>query len=504
MQAILEFVARRGQWLALPAGLALAAAFAPVSLAVLGIAGPAVLFVLWQGVPPRAAAWRGFLFTGGTFLVGTYWLYNSIHLVGGAPLWIAAFLMLGLVAIMGSYSAALGYAANRWGPATGTTRWLVLLPAGWVLVEWFRGWFLSGFPWLALGYSQLETPLRGFAPVAGVYGVSLAAALTAGALVTVLLGRRPGRLVAAALAVVLWVAGFALARVEWTVPRDNGVSVALVQGAVPQSMKWQDDQRDRTLRLYAELTAPHLGTDLIVWPEAALPALERDIRSYLDALHGAARARGSHLIMGLLRREPASDAYFNGMVAFADTEQWYYKRRLVPFGEFFPVPAAVRNWMRLMNLPYSDFEAGPRDQAPLAAAGETLAPTICYEDAYGAEQLSLVRRSTLLVNVTNDAWFGDSTAPHQHLDISRMRSLETGRPMLRATNDGVTALIAHDGSVLGQLPQFEPGVLTGVIVPRDGLTPYTRLGNLPVLVLLALAIGGSLYWPRRRARRVAA
>jgi len=249
MQAILDFIARRGQWLALPAGLALAAAFAPVSLAVLGIAGPAVLFVLWQGVPPRAAAWRGFLFTGGTFLVGTYWLYNSIHLVGGAPLWIAAFLMLGLVAIMGSYSAALGYAANRWGPATGAMRWLLLLPAGWVLVEWFRGWFLSGFPWLALGYSQLETPLRGFAPVAGVYGVSLAAALTAGALVTLLLGRRPGRLVAAALAVVLWLAGYALARVEWTVPRENGVSVALVQGAVPQSMKWQDDQRDRTLRL---------------------------------------------------------------------------------------------------------------------------------------------------------------------------------------------------------------------------------------------------------------
>jgi apolipoprotein N-acyltransferase len=288
------------------------------------------------------------------------------------------------------------------------------------------------------------------------------------------------------------------------VPRGNGVSVALVQGAVPQSMKWQDDQRDRTLRLYAELTAPHLGTDLIVWPEAALPALEHDIRSYLDALHGAARAHGSHLIMGLLRREPASDAYFNGMVAFADTEQWYYKRRLVPFGEFFPVPAAIRNWMRLMNLPYSDFEAGPREQAPLAAAGETLAPTICYEDAYGAEQLSLVRRSTLLVNVTNDAWFGDSTAPHQHLDISRMRSLETGRPMLRATNDGVTALIAHDGSVLGQLPQFEPGVLAGVIVPRDGTTPYTRSGNLPLLVLLALAIGGSLYSPRLRARRVAA
>ena len=501
MQAILAFIARRGQWLALPTGVALAGAFAPIGLAALGIIGPAVLFVLWQGVAPRAAAWRGFLFTGGTFLAGTYWLYNSIHLVGGAPLWIAAFLMLGLVAIMGSYSALLGYVVNRWGPATGALRWLLLLPAGWVLVEWFRGWFLSGFPWLALGYSQLETALRGFAPVSGVYGVSLAAALTAGALVTLLLGRRPERLLAAALAGVLWLAGFALSRVEWTVPRSTSVSVALVQGAVPQSMKWQDGQLERTLRLYAGLTAPHLGTDIIVWPEAALPALEREIRGYLDSLHGAARARGSDVIMGLLRRAPQTDSYFNGMVAFADSEQWYYKRRLVPFGEFFPVPAAVRDWMRLMNLPYSDFEPGPQEQAPLEAAGETLAPTICYEDAYGSEQLSLARRSTLLVNVTNDAWFGDSTAPHQHLDISRMRSLETGRPMLRATNDGVTALIGHDGTVLGQLPQFEPGVLTGVIVPREGETPYVRFGNLPVLALLVLAISGGMYWPRLSARR---
>jgi apolipoprotein N-acyltransferase len=501
MQAVLEFMARRGHWLALPAGLAQAAAFAPASLAALGIAAPVVLFLLWQGVTPRAAAWRGFLFTGGTFLAGTYWLYHSIHLVGGAPLWIAAFLMLGLVAIMGGYSAALGYAVNRWGPATGPVRWLVLLPAGWVLVEWFRGWFLSGFPWLASGYSQLATALRGFAPLAGVYGVSLAAAVIAGAVVAVLVGRRPERLAAAATIVVIWFAGAALARVEWTVPRGTSVSVALVQGAVPQSMKWRDDQRERTMALYADLTAPHLGADIIVWPEAALPALERDIRGYLDSLHATAQSRGSDVIMGLLRREPQTDSYFNGMVAFAASEQWYYKRRLVPFGEFFPVPAVVRDWLRLMNLPYSDFEAGPQRQDPLEAGGEALAPTICYEDAYAAEQLSLARRSTLLVNVTNDAWFGDSTAPHQHLDISRMRSLETGRPMLRATNDGITALIGHDGAVLGRLPQFEPGVLTGMVEPRVGLTPFARAGNLPVLALLLLGICGGLYWPALHARR---
>jgi apolipoprotein N-acyltransferase len=499
MQAVQDFLARRGPWLAAPAGAALALAFAPAGLVPLAFLCPAVLFVLWRGASPRRAAWLGFLFTGGTFLAGTYWLYHSIHLVGGAPVWIAAFLMLGLVAIMGGYSAVLGYAVARWGPPAGVLRWLVLLPAGWVLVEWFRGWFLSGFPWLALGYTQLDTPLAGWAPVAGVYGTGLAVAVTAGAIATLLMGRRGERIAAVAVAGALWLAGAALARIEWTTPRGTRVPVALVQGAVPQSMKWEPGQRDRTLSLYAELTAPHLGNAIVVWPEAALPALERDLREFLEAQHGAARARGTDLVMGLLRRDPETGGYYNAMAAFGATEQWYYKRRLVPFGEFFPVPAAVREWMRLMNLPYSDFEPGPRVQPPLAVAGETLAPTICYEDAYASEQLGLVRGSTLLVNVTNDAWFGDSSAPHQHLDISRMRSLETGRPMLRATNDGVTALIAHDGGLLGTLPQFRPGVLTGVVEPRTGLTPYVRAGNAPVLVLVALGLVAGFARRRRHA-----
>ena len=500
MQAVLDFLARRGPWLAAPAGASLALAFAPTGLVPLAFLCPAVLFVLWHGAAPRRAAWLGFLFTGGTFLAGTYWLYHSIHLVGGAPLWIAALLMLGLVAIMGSYSAALGWAVARWGPATGPRRWLLLLPAGWVLVEWFRGWFLSGFPWLALGYTQLDTPLAGWAPLAGVYGTSLAVALVSGALATLLLGSRRERWLAVAVTAATVLAGAGLSRVEWTEARGTRVPVALVQGAVPQSIKWEPGQRERTLSLYAELTAPHLGAGIVVWPEAALPALEQDLRDYLEALHRAARARGSDVVMGLLRRDPATDAYYNAMAAFGATEQWYYKRRLVPFGEFFPVPAAVREWLRLMNLPYSDFEPGPRDQQPLAAGGERLAPTICYEDAYAAEQLALVRESSLLVNVTNDAWFGDSTAPHQHLDISRMRSLETGRPMLRATNDGVTALIGHDGALLGTLPQFRPGVLTGVVEPRQGLTPYTRTGNGPVLALLALALAAGFAGATRPRR----
>jgi apolipoprotein N-acyltransferase len=496
----LQGVRDHGRWLALPLGLLLALAFAPADQWYLAWLCPAALFALWHAVSPREAAWRGLLFTSGTFLAGTYWLYHSIHLVGQAPVWVALFLMLGLVVIMGAYTALVGYVVARWITPRGLLRWLVVLPTLWVLTEWVRGWFLSGFPWLALGYAQLSTPLRGYAPVLGVYGVSLAAAVTAGVLVTLLLGTRRERLLAGAAALLVWAGGLLLSLVPWTQPTGGPVSVALVQGAVPQSMKWVPGQRERTMRLYVDLAVPHFGADIVVWPESAVPALEEYIRPFLAQVAAVAQSRGSSLVMGLIRRDAATGAHYNsiaGWTAEVPVQQWYDKRRLVPFGEFFPVPARVREWLRLMNLPYSDFESGRDDQSPLRAAGQSLAPTVCYEDAYGSEQLQLVRQSTLLVNVTNDAWFGDSTAPHQHLDISRMRSLESGRAMLRATNDGVTALIDHDGSVTASLPQFEPGVLRGSAQPRSGLTPYVRFGNAPLLALLVLGLAAAALASRR-------
>ena len=248
LEARLRSVLDRGRWLALPLGSLLALAFAPASHYLLAFACPAALFVLWHGAQPREAAWRGFLFTVGTFLAGTYWLYHSIHLVGQAPVWVALLLMLGLVAIMGAYTAAVGYVGARWVPANGALRWLFLLPALWVLAEWLRGWFLSGFPWLALGYSQLATPLRGFASLLGVYGVSLATATTAGALVALLLGDKRDRIVAAVIVLCVWGTGVALTRIEWTVPRGAPIRAALVQGAVPQAMKWEPGRRAHTMQ----------------------------------------------------------------------------------------------------------------------------------------------------------------------------------------------------------------------------------------------------------------
>ena len=495
MRAPLRF----GAFLAFALGGLLSAAFAPFAIFPLAILCPAALVLLWEGATPRRAAGLGFWFGAGTFLAGTYWLYTSIHVFGQAPLWVAILLMLSLVAIMGLYHALVGYSATRWLPRSGLLRWLVALPALWVSVEWLRGWLFSGFPWLALGYSQIDSWLAGFAPLAGVYGLSLLVMISAGALVAAIREKGLARVFAVMVAIVVWAAGAGLTRFEWTTRTGDPLSVSLVQGAISQDLKWQEENRAATLVLYRQLTERALGSRIVVWPEAALPALAHEVQDYLDTLQRDARAKRSDLIIGLLRYDFERREYRNSIVAMSDQATWYDKRRLVPFGEFFPVPDFVRSWMRLMSLPYVDMTAGAPEQPPLRAGGQKLGATICYEDAYGSQQLAVLREATLLVNVSNDAWFGDSTAPHQHLEIARMRALEAGRPMLRATNDGITAVIDADGRVLERIAQFKPDVLTTTVEPRTGLTLYARAGDVPVIswcafgVLLGLIAGRKRY-----------
>ncbi len=463
------------------------------------------LFLLWDGAAPRRAAWLGFCFGSGTFLAGTYWLYTSIHVFGRAPLWVAILLMLSLVAIMGLYHALVGYVAARFFKRSGVIVWLLAIPALWVLVEWLRGWVLSGFPWLALGYSQIDSWLSGYAPLGGVYLLSLFVAMSAGALFLLIRGTLRERAAAAVALIALWGGGAALEGREWTQRADGRLTVALVQGAISQDQKWQEKNYEYTLKLYRDLTQQALGADLIIWPEAALPGLAHELEDYLKTLYLQARASGSDVVMGLLRYDFERKQYRNGLLAMSDDLEWYYKRRLVPFGEFFPVPKIVRSWMRLMSLPYVDFAAGDRNQAALNAADVKLGATICYEDAYGSEMRAVLHDATVLVNVTNDAWFGDSTAPHQHLEIARLRALEAGRYLLRAANDGITAVIAPNGAVLDSIPQFKPGVLQATVYPRTGLTPYARVGNVPavglicVLILLGLGAAARERVPEQKA-----
>jgi apolipoprotein N-acyltransferase len=382
---------------------------------------------------------------------------------------------------------------------------MVGIPAMWLLVEWWRGWFLTGFSWLSLGYSQTDTWLAGLAPVGGSYLLSALLLLAAGSLVTLL---QPGasrhERIAAAVALLLpWPLGLAAGRVEWTRESGAPVGVAIVQGAIPQDQKWLDANRDTTLDLYRDLTARVVGAPLIVWPEAAAPDLANNIVPYLQQMTTLVGGRGSTLVMGVVRADRPEGAretqYFNSVLALGAEFAFYDKHHLVPFAEFFPVPGFVRGWLRLMSLPYSDFNRGAAVQAPLPAAGLQLATTICYEDAYGSSQLPVLATATALVNVTNDAWFGRSSARYQHLQISRMRAIEAQRFMVRAANDGVSAVIGPRGEIVARAPEYRATVLRSTIVPRSGLPPYARVGNWPV-VLLALLLVAAAAWRAARGR----
>ncbi|MEL7448968.1 MAG: apolipoprotein N-acyltransferase [Pseudomonadota bacterium] len=465
-------------------------AFAPLGLFPLALLGLGLLFAFVDDASPREAARLAFSFGVGAFATGTYWLYTSLHTFGGAPLPVALGLIAALIAWMAAWPALAAWVAVRWGPRGGLARWLLVLPASWVLAEIGRGWVLGGFPWLSLGYSHSDTFLRGLAPVTGVFGVSLAAALTAGGAVALVRGDRRGRMIAGSALAVVWLAAAGLDRVAWTTPSGQPLDVAIAQGSVPQDIKWNPEQLLPTMRLYSDLTAEHWGKDIVVWPEAAIPTLRSRVDAYFDRLGEVARENGTDLLIGFVDYREDTGQNLNGVMSLGANNSDYYKRHLVPFGEFFPVPAFIRNWMRLQNLPYRDYTRGAKVQDPLIAGGVPVAASICYEDVFGEELLWAFPEAALMVNVSNDAWFGTSIAPHQHLQIARLRAMEAGRYLLRGTNTGISAIIDEKGRVTARLPQFESATLSGVAQPFAGSTPYSRTGNWPVL-LVAL---GLLVW----------
>lgn len=493
--------------LALAGGVALSFAFAPFGQWWLALAAPALLMALWAR-SPRAGegAWLGFWFGLGLYASGTWWLYISIRGFGEAPIVIAVGVMLALVLVMAAYQALLGYVVCRWLQPRSLAGRLLWMPAAWVLLEWWRGWFLTGFPWLSLGYSQTDTWLAGLAPVGGVPLISLALLAGAGAVLVLVHERGTARAVALVALVLPWTLGMALRQVEWTRPSGEARTVAIVQGAIPQDLKWLESNQQNILDSYMRLHREALGADLVMWPESALPDVANRLPDYIGNVWSAASTRGSHVLMGVMRAEEAGDEaelrYYNSLLALgADEPAFYDKRQLVPFAEFFPVPRIVRSWLRLMNLPNADFTTGARHQQPFDLAGVRLAPSICYEDAYPA----LLRRETLasqaMVTVTNDAWFGRSPARYQHLQISRMRALEARRYLLRAANDGVSAVVGPDGRIQARATEFQPLVLRGRFIPRTGATPYLATGNLPVLGLALLLLAGRLAGALRNRTR---
>ena len=482
-----------GNGLSLAAGALITLALAPFDLWPLVFVSCMILYLGLSQLSPRQAALRSWWFGFGLFASGTSWVYVSIHDYGAASAPLALFLTLAFVAGLALFLALFGWLWARFFRQNNHSISNALAFAAlWVAIEAFRGWFLTGFPWLYIGYSQLHGPLAKLAPLGGVWLISFMLAFSSILLMTLWKNKQwPARLGAGLLLLVIWGLGFGLQSHEWTQPSGDPLSVTAIQGNIEQNLKWDPAQIEAQLVLYQSLTLNAKASDLVIWPETAVPILKDQAQGYLDSVERIINRQDSALITGLPLRQNDKNGnlrYYNAITTLGDSQGEYRKQKLVPFGEYVPLQDVLRGLIAFFDLPMSDFARGPSDQVPLNAKGYKIAPYICYEVVYPEFATQLAAQSDILLTISNDTWFGTSIGPMQHLQMAQMRALEAGRWMIRATNNGVSALIDPQGHITATVPQFQQAVLSGSVVPMQGLTPYLRWQSWPLILLCALCL----------------
>ncbi|MDX2455932.1 MAG: apolipoprotein N-acyltransferase [Gammaproteobacteria bacterium] len=469
------------------AGAAAVTAFAPFGWFPVATLSLAVLFDQWLRDTRKLAFRHGLLFGAGFFGAGISWVFISIKVYGHVVAPVAIFITVGLIAFLSLYPALLGYFLVRAFRMLTPAALLVAMPAGWTMAEWLRGWVFGGFPWLTMGSSQIDGPLGGYAPVLGVFGTGWTVALSAALLVAVFRGwyRLPGLV----LLLLLWGGGYLLGSIQWTEPRGDALQVALVQGNISQDDKWAPENLLNTFSRYSELTFNEADVDLVVWPETAIPAFYDQVEdNFIAYLEAELEKTGTSLLTGIPVLEKETWEYYNAVISLGGEQAFYYKQHLVPYGEYLPLRWLIGNTLDALAVPNADFSSGGPSQTLLQSAGYPVSSSICYEVVFGEQIIRDLPEAAMLVNISNDAWFGNSLAPHQHLEMARMRAKETGRPMLRATNTGISAVIDHAGHIVEQSQQFEIAVIRSAVVPMQGATPYVLLGNIPVVIFSLVSL----------------
>ncbi|MFT3742051.1 MAG: apolipoprotein N-acyltransferase [Gammaproteobacteria bacterium] len=473
---------------ALLVGALLPLAFSPFHIYGFSVLCPALLLALLLGASPKQAFWRAFLFGMGFLGIGISWVYISLHVYGQADGWIAGLLTALMIMVLSLYIAVPFYFFAKFFPKPLASQSLLVFPTLWVITEGLRTWLLTGFPWLLLGNTQLYSPLAGLAPIIGVYGVSWVTAFVSALLLLCWRQRQKFSQVLGCILilVVVGVTSAQLKKIQWTKPAGATVQVSLVQGNIPQTLKWQPTQAQASLDLYQKLTLALPNQRIIVWPEAAITFWPDQITDFLAKFNRMLKDKHSTVLTGIPYMQ--KDQAYNALLAIGNGQGVYLKRHLVPFGEFIPFRGLLV-WLKdYVQIPMSDFASGPKHQPPIIANHIPIASFICYEIAYPWLVAQTAKQSQLLVTISDDSWFGKSLASAQHVEIAQMRALETGRYLLMSTNDALTAIINPQGHVSSFAPPYETYVLNGTIQPMQGNTPWMRIGIYPLLLFTFIVL----------------
>ena len=475
--------------LLLTAGAIFPLATAPFYWWPAGLLSIAIFCIAMRSVHTAPQAfWRTWIYQFGMFGAGVSWIYVSIHDFGDTSMPVSA-LVAAIFAAGLALVPALVFALRQ--KLVGQQLAWLTLPVFWFLAEWTRSWLLTGFPWLYAGDAHLNSWLSGWAPVIGSFGISAILVLTCSSLLEFAHKRKLRYL----LVLALWPAGWYLQSQDWTHPAGE-LKVAAVQGNVTQDMKWDDSMVGPTINLYFGETGKLWGNDLILWPETAITLVYHRFMPYLDELSSIARSHKATVITGIPYRYPEghelAGEYHNSVVATGIGSGLYHKQKLVPFGEYVPLEHWLRGALPFMDLDMSGFLAGPANQPLLTLEKDNrlvlIAPYICYEIAYPLLVADMAREADMLITISNDAWFGNSLGPKQHMGLAQMRALETGRYLLRSTNTGITALVDNKGRIVSELPVNTRASLSGTAVLREGQTPFMIAGIWPLLGLSGLIL----------------
>lgn len=488
--------------LAICSGLVMPLSFAPTEWWQAAVITLALLYWLIQSATPKQAMFIGWLFGVGYFGIGVHWVYFSIHLFGAAVAPLAAFVTLVFVLVMTVFPAACCGLWVRLRVANGPIVNALIFASLWVLLELLRGKLMGGFPWILIGYSQTSGPIGHLAPFIGVYGLSFLVVLISALLVVIVYAEQKHRLIAFPLVFMLIIGGFILKSVEFSQAVGDTLKVRMVQGNIPQAMKFGQERVNHALQLYSSMTteAPLDEIQLVVWPETAIPTRYNRVEQALEPFAASMDERDIDVLSGVFLQE--GDDVYNAVKQLGGERAVYRKRHLVPFGEFMPLRFIFDFAAEFIDIPMSDLTPDTGPHVPINLQGTAVGVSICYEDVYGEQMRAVLPDSQVLVNVSNDAWFGNSAAPHQHEQKARMRAREFERPLIRVTNTGVSSAMDYKGAILGRIAHNTKGILDVEVQPRQGATLYARTGNWPVFLVALLVVAIAAVFSKRTQGRL--